>query len=117
MRLHRSLAYALLSLLLVLSQQMGISHGMSHWADGAPAAQSALQDAGQNGRHAAKSLAVDQSCAQCLAFAQIGSILAAPFHSVPALHSSAPTSIAALTPPTCLRTVCVFQSRAPPAAV
>ncbi|WP_317202722.1 hypothetical protein [Janthinobacterium sp.] len=117
MRLHRSIAYALLSLLLVLSQQMGISHGMSHWADAAPAARSALQDAGQDGRHAAKSLAVDQSCAQCLAFAQIGTILAAPLYAVPSLHSSAPTRIAALTPPTCLRTVCVFQPRAPPAPV
>jgi hypothetical protein len=109
-RLRRSLAYALLSLLLVLSQQMGISHGMSHWTD----ARSAAQGGGPHQRAAAKSLALDQSCAQCLAFAQIGSALGTPAHAVAATHAAAAAGIAYATPAGCLRTVCVFQSRAPP---
>ena len=89
---------------------MGISHGMSHWTD----VRTAEQGGGQNQRSAAKSLALDQSCAQCLAFAQIGSALGTPAHAVAAAHGAAAADIGYATPASCLRTVCVFQSRAPP---
>ncbi len=89
---------------------MGLSHGMSHWTD----ARRVEQGGAQHQRAAAKSLAPDQSCAQCLAFAQIGSALGTPAHAVAASHAAAAADIAYATPTTCLRTVCVFQSRAPP---
>ncbi|MDC8756694.1 hypothetical protein [Janthinobacterium fluminis] len=110
MRFSRSLAFALLSLLLVLSQQMGIAHGMSHWSESRGAEPGEQQEQ----RRPGKSLAPDQSCAQCLAFAQIGSALGTPCYSFPATHAAAPQTITRPTPAACLRTVCVFLSRAPP---
>lgn len=118
---RRSIAYALLSLLLVLSQQMGISHALSHWPDGRQAErvlrqvqnQQQNREANQEQRRA-KSLPLEQSCAQCLAFAQIGSALDSPFHVFPSTHAAASAVSAIAAQPACRRRPCVYQSRAPP---
>jgi hypothetical protein len=102
--------YVLLSLLLVLSQQMGIAHGLTHWPQRDQAGQR------QDGRQAPKPLASEQGCAQCLAFAQIGSALDAPRRTILATPAAAPALAGVSARPACRRTVCVFQSRAPPAA-
>ncbi len=107
--LRRSIVHALLSLLLLLSQQMGIAHGMSHWTGSGPnRAQLSEQGAATPG------LALDQVCDQCLAFAQIGSALGStdfsfftPEHTQSHLPDVSAQSI-------CRRTVCAFRSRAPP---
>jgi hypothetical protein len=111
--LKRNIVYALLSLLLVLSQQLGIVHAVSHLSDGRHGTQ--LQQSQERADSSvSKNLALDQSCDQCLAFAQIASAVGTPFYSFPAASHAAPVASLAETPLACQRTVCVFQSRAPP---
>jgi hypothetical protein len=114
--LKRNIVYALLSLLLVLSQQLGIVHAVSHLSDGRHASQQVqqLQQQERADSSVSKNLALDQSCEQCLAFAQIASAVGTPFYSFPAASHAAPVASLADTPLACQRTVCVFQSRAPP---
>lgn len=109
--LRRSFVHVMLSLLLLFSQQLALSHGLSHWKNGSVAAQSGVDS------QADKSLALEKSCHECLAFAQIGSALGS--HSfaffVSANVNTAP--VLALAKSHCAPTDCVFQSRAPPAFV
>ena len=113
--LRRTFAPALLALLLVLSQQMGMAHALAHaLAHVLTHALAHGQSQSQDG-HDVKSLAPDQGCAQCLAFAQIGSALDTPPHFFPAARDTAAAIALPGAQPKCLRTVCVFQSRAPPA--
>jgi hypothetical protein len=105
----------MLSLLLVLSQQMGIAHALSHWSgNGAGGGTAQAARAGERQVSASKSLALDQSCEQCLAFAQIGSALDTPVHCFPATRADAVAVIACAEQSCCRRTVCPFRSRAPP---
>ena len=103
----------LLSLLLLVSQQMAVSHAMSHWTGAAD--KPAQVQAG--GKHApSKELAHEAGCAQCFAYAQLASALGSPAYlvSLPvvqAFHLASPIPCA-----DCIRTVCVFQPRAPPLA-
>jgi hypothetical protein len=61
------IAHWLLALSLLVSQQLALVHAVSHIADARPPTS---QHTPQN-----KQLPAEQSCAQCLAFAQIGSAL------------------------------------------
>ena len=120
MNIRRNLCYVLLSLLLVFSQQMGFTHALSH-ASAAGAAQLAAQAGdqavGQTGDDTGgiTKLGLDHSCAQCLAFAQIGSAADTRFYSFPLADNDASVAIA-FTPaaPDCQRAVRGFLSRAPP---
>ena len=103
----------LLSLLLLVTQQMAVGHAMSHWTGSADTAARVHADV----KHKPASVyADDQGCSQCLAYAQLASAVGSPTHAVPVFD------VASLAPavPTlfteCVRTVCVFQSRAPPQA-
>lgn len=72
---RQALVRVLLSLLLLISQQMASSHVMSHLAgslDGAKNAQ--VQAIDHDGL--TKAFAQDQACSQCLAFAQLSGPLA-----------------------------------------
>lgn len=105
MKIRPALRHALLALLLLLSQQLGVTHAVSHLS--APP-QRASQD---------QQLPVDQSCEQCLAFASIGSALTNPpfvFLVGPA-HYALPVALPSgnFVP----RTIAAFRSRAPPAAL
>lgn len=102
----------LLSLLLLVTQQMGASHAMSHWAGARTTAQSRAEAT----HKPSKVVADDQGCAQCLAYAQVSSALASPAHRLPALAPASFDPLAAARLSDCARTVCVFQSRAPPQA-
>lgn len=105
----------MLSLLLVLSQQMGIAHALSHWSgNGNGGARVSSVSKGERQVRAGKSLALDQSCEQCLAFAQIGSALDTAFHSFPATRTNATAVAGGVETSFHPRTVCVFHSRAPP---
>lgn len=99
----------MLSLLLVLSQQMGMTHALSHWSGNRNATAQLEQRP-----DVAKTLALHQSCEQCLAFAQIGAALDTPIHSFPLGGDTAAAILAGGLPELCQRTVCVFLSRAPP---
>lgn len=127
MKLRRVFAHALLSLLLVASQQLGVFHALSHVAQRAagaqqslPAPASTLADGGtgtgaDTGADAVRpASAVDIGCDQCLAFAQIGALLAT---SIPAISSDrGATPLYAPPAPAShrLRALSAFRSRAPP---
>jgi hypothetical protein len=113
-KIRRDLVHLLFALLLVLSQQMGISHAVSHLSSVRLVAEQ-VQGPGQDADGSASTaLALDQNCSQCLAFAQIASAIDTPFYSFPALLQGASLELAFATPQACQRTVCVFRSRAPP---
>lgn len=109
---RRSAIRLLLSLLLLTSQQMALSHAVTHWS-GRMAPVAAQQHGGAD-RPLSKTLAQDQWCDQCLAFAQIAGAAGsdtrtfAPFN--PGADAIAPAAERAYSP----RTVCAFRSRAPP---
>jgi len=114
----------LLSLLLLITQQMAASHAMSHWGAMLGAGQGQTQALGQVQDHRAdggeselsRAFALDQTCDQCLAFAQ----LAAPLGNTPRAFAPPDLAAAAIASaashPACARTVCAFRSRAPPQA-
>ncbi len=112
---RRSILRVLLSLLLLMSQQMAISHGMTHWAgtlDGA--AQLHKAPAQQDERGVSAAFAQGQTCEQCLAFAQIASAVGSPARTFAADGAACCAVGPSATQPGCARTTCVFQSRAPP---
>jgi hypothetical protein len=73
-KLKRHLAYALLSLLLLISQQLSLVHGYAHVA-GKLAPTAAVQNDDGGG---VKRLAADDGCASCLVAAQLASALTGP---------------------------------------
>ena len=130
----------LLSLLLLLSQQMAFAHALSHVAGvltpagltsttvsttasitdstaatGAVTIEAALETAAQD-RELSSAIAQEKSCHQCLTLAQLAGPLGATprAFAAPDLCDVAPG--VARTDVHCLRTVCAFRSRAPPKA-
>lgn len=99
----------LLSLLLLVSQQSAMSHAVSHWTG---SADQTAQVAGNKGTP--NNTADDAGCVQCLTYAQMASAIGSPSYLLPALDIAAVHQIAAIPTTDCARTVCVFQSRAPP---
>jgi hypothetical protein len=117
---RRHLLRVLLSLLLLLSQQMAFSHAMSHWT-GQLGGSAQAHLAGESGNEdndgaLSSAFAQDQTCEQCLAFAQIAGAVGSTARSFapPDAASSSIISSAGAVP--CRRTVCAFRSRAPPIA-
>lgn len=110
MNIRRPIVHVLLSLLLVLSQLMAITHGVTHLSASRPGAVAASSGATPD-----TVPALDRGCEQCLAFAQIGAALDTGFYSFPVerVHAVAQAVVAPLAE--CQRHVCVFRSRAPPA--
>ena len=70
---RRVLFRVLLSLVLLVSQQMAIAHAISHWS---VAASASGEQAGAEENALSRAVAADKSCAQCLAFAQVDTALA-----------------------------------------
>ena len=105
----------LLSLLLLMSQQMVIAHAMTHWA-GARDGTAQLQKTGrgQDPRKVGAALAQHQTCEQCLAFAQIAGAVGSSPRCFVAGGDGACATGASTTQQGCARTTCVFQPRAPP---
>jgi len=120
--IHRRAVHILLSLLLLVSQQMAFAHAMSHWTGKivpahALAASTVASMQLDAERDLSSSVAQDGSCSQCLAFAQMASAIGStPRQFVPldfqAERAGAFAAIA-VTP----RTFCAFHSRAPPSFV
>lgn len=109
--MRRSAVHVLLSLLLLVTQQIGATHVYSHWT-GAGAAQAARADSDNHRKQAA----AHASCDQCLSIAQIAVALASvPLGIAASALAFGPIALPA-TSAACLRTTCVFQSRAPPLA-
>ncbi len=106
---RRSIVRVLLSLLLLMSQQMAMSHAMTHWAGAARVHHVASEASGVS-----SAFAQDQTCEQCLAFAQIAGAVGCDTRSFAPDGTATCALGASPTQPGCERTVCVFQSRAPP---
>lgn len=112
---RRNFIRVMLSLLLLMSQQMAISHAMTHWAGQRDGAAQLHKPAGQQAeRGVSSAFAQDQTCEQCLAFAQIASAVGSPARSFGADAVAACAVGASATRQGGARTTCVFQSRAPP---
>jgi hypothetical protein len=103
----------LLSLLLLLSQQMAISHAMSHWAGTADKSAQVELESAQN---PSKDGVDGHACPECLAYAQLASAVSSPVFALP-VSGVQPSHLTLFVPSAdCIRTVCVFRSRAPPQA-
>ena len=102
----------LLSLLLLVSQQLASAHAMSHVAtqpDGT------AQSVPAESKDLSSVFAQDQSCMQCLAFAQLGGPPSHPVsYHLPELMSCAVSPERALAAGAA--TILAFQSRGPPQA-
>lgn len=110
---RRSLTHVLLSLLLLLSQQLAIAHVMSHWS--AQINTPVQIQAGKDDGGLSKAIAQDQSCDQCLAFAQIASAVGnTPRSFAPPAQCDAAIGTAGAVPAGA-RAPCPFDTRAPPA--
>jgi hypothetical protein len=118
--MSRSLIHALLSLLLLVSQQLSLGHAYTHWSEVSERiAQQAAQGQGEaddeDGTRVPKPVLHDL-CGQCAASAQIAFALPSlPRRFVPVELAYAVPALPA-TPGICLLADCPFQSRAPPQA-
>jgi hypothetical protein len=116
--MSRSLVHVLLSLLLLVSQQLSLGHAYSHWNDVQETlAQQSAYDPDGNGKGGkpTKPVLHDQ-CGQCAASAQVAFALPSAVRQfVPADLAYAVPSLAP-TPGICLLAACPFQQRGPPRA-
>ncbi|MDQ1815623.1 hypothetical protein RBA41_20205 [Massilia sp. CCM 9210] len=107
-----------MSLLLLMSQQMATMHVMSHWstAAGGQAQASAQARPDAEGSALSRAIARDQSCDQCLAFAQLAGPL--PSHAHGFIFADAALAPAASISPQAARarTLNAFEPRGPPQA-
>jgi hypothetical protein len=116
--MSRSLVHVLLSLLLLVSQQLSLGHAYSHWNDVQESLTQQSQrayDPDGNGGKQTKPVLHDQ-CGQCAASAQVAFALPATLRKfIPAeLAYALPSRATGLG--ACLLAVCPFQQRAPPRA-
>jgi hypothetical protein len=112
---RRAFHHFLMSLMLLIAQQMAIAHGMAHWGSrlaSVTAAQKASTDGGLS-----KSIAQDQGCDQCVVFAQIASAVGQEPRSFVPPSAGAQAIPGASVPLARLHSPCGFRSRAPPAVV
>ncbi|NIA57931.1 DUF2946 family protein [Massilia sp. TW-1] len=114
--MSRSLVHVLLSLLLLISQQLSLGHGYTHWAeiDETLVEQTAAGDDDGSGKLPKPGL--HDLCGQCAASAQIAFALPTTLRQfVPAEPAYAAPAVRT-TPGICLLKTCPFQSRGPPQA-
>jgi hypothetical protein len=111
---RQSFVRILLSLLLLMSQQMATSHVMSHWSVAQQSGPQAVRH--QDGSALSRAVAQDQSCDQCLAFAQLAGPLASHAHGF-AFTDPGSALRAPIAPQTArARALRAFEARAPPQA-
>jgi hypothetical protein len=112
---NRHFLHVLLAVLLVLSQQLGMAHAVSHWSDFRNGgAQQQATDSGDGAVSAG--LALDHNCSQCAAFASLASAIHTPSFTFPAVGYSAPQAGVALPQLHGARLARAYDSRAPPLA-
>ncbi|PWF55735.1 hypothetical protein [Massilia glaciei] len=111
---RRSVIHVLLSLLLLLSQQMAAAHAMSHFSGKLGNTPASLAQQQTDRLDLSGSFAQDPSCDECLAFAQLSGTLGSDTRNAIAeanagCHVEHRSNRAAVE-----RTTCHFRSRAPP---
>jgi hypothetical protein len=110
---RRSIVHVFLALLLLLTQQIGVTHVYTHWSD---INQQVSQLSDEEHAEHRKSVAAHKLCAECVSVAQMAAaITSAPPMLVLATVGAGPVAVPT-TMSACERTTCVFQSRAPPLA-
>jgi hypothetical protein len=114
--MSRSLVHVLLSLLLLVSQQLSLGHGYTHWTEADETLVQQTTTAADDDTGKLPKPGLHDLCGQCAASAQIAFALPATLRRfVPARLAYAVPAVPA-TPGICLLTACPFQSRAPPRA-
>jgi hypothetical protein len=114
--MSRSLVHVLLSLLLLVSQQLSLGHGYTHWAEIDETLVQQATAGSDDGSDKLPKPGLHDLCGQCAASAQIAFALPTTLRQfVPAKLAYAAPAVPA-TPGICLLTDCPFQSRAPPQA-
>lgn len=120
----RSIVHLLLSLLLLVSQQLALAHAVSH-LDGLRQ-QGAAQAAAGGGAHGPQrqdvqgdpdTPALHEFCAECAADAQFDVALPLPEHAFPALQAVAATAAARCSNGVRPRAIRPFQPRGPPSSI
>lgn len=110
---NRQLLHVLLALLLVLSQQLGMAHAISHWSDFRHGSeQQQASDTDGNGLSAG--LALDHNCSQCAAFASLATAIHTPSFTFQSVDYNAPQAGITLPQLEGTRTARAYDSRAPP---
>lgn len=104
----------LLSLLLLLSQQMAFAHALSHWTGTLHSASAERHEYDDSSLSAA--VAQDQTCDHCLALAQLVAPLGSTHRTFCSGDNAATAFISTDTGAHCARVVCGFNPRAPPQA-
>ncbi len=103
----------LLSLLLLMSQQMAAAHALAHAGAGLLGGSALVHD---DASDLSSAFAQDPTCGQCLAFAQLASGLGNTPRAFAPLERLARANLSADAQAACARTVCASQARAPPQA-
>jgi hypothetical protein len=113
----RSLVHVLLSLLLLVTQQLSLGHGYTHWSEVREGLSQQLEaQTGRDGSGKLPKPVLHDLCGQCAASAQVAFAMPVVIRRfVPAELAYAVPNIAP-TPGICLLAACPFQSRAPPRA-
>ncbi len=120
MRMSRSIVHFLLSLMLLVSQQLALAHGLSHVDQ--LRRQAATVDGGAHGQQRQDlqgdpdTPALHEFCAECAADAQLDVALPLPDHAFLAPHSVAAMVAARCGEGVRPQPVRPFQPRAPPRA-
>lgn len=107
---RRPIIHAFLSLMLLLSQHLAMTHVLSHGVDGGNVS---LQKQQGNG-DVSRKVASERFCHQCLGFSQIAYGVGSSHFTLAVVPPFFLAPAAPRTPANCLRTICVFRSRAPP---
>ena len=114
MNYRRPFVHMLLALLLLLTQQVGVTHIYSHW--GSTEQQQNIQLTDDDQSEHRKRIAAHKMCAECVSVAQMAAaITSSPLTLAISTLSTGPVTVPS-TLPACERTTCVFNSRAPPLA-
>lgn len=116
--MRRRIVHVLLSLLLLVSQQMAFAHAMSHFTGklGSPHPVAALSQP-ETEKDLSSAVAQDRSCSQCLVFAQMATAIGSTPRQFVSPGLQDERIIAFATTEATPRTVCAFHSRAPPSSI
>lgn len=116
--MSRSVVHVLLSLLLLVSQQMSVLHGFSHWNEfrQALSRHALLQEAEPSPDGKPSKPVLHEICAQCATGAQLAFALPAMAYLFTPLELAFSLLAAPCAQGIRLLTTCVFQPRGPPQA-
>jgi hypothetical protein len=110
---RRSIVHVFLTLLLLFTQQLAVTHVYTHWSD---IDQQVSQLSDEEHAEHRKRIAAHKMCSECVSVAQMAAaISSSPPMLALATVGAGPVFVPA-TLSACERTTCFFQSRAPPLA-